>query len=117
MKDILRIASSLDDSGHFRLADKLFKIAQQGVMNLDKIIPNAEQLITNWINQYLKDGDLPNADPKYKGQYYFDELLIPKWLSPFVKNIVWNTKEVGAAFYKIGTKTLGLPKSVSKFRH
>ena len=114
MKDLLRIASSLDDSGHFRLADKLFKIAQQGVMNLDKIIPNAEQLITNWINQYLKDGDLPNADPKYKGQYYFDELLIPKWLSPFVKNIVWNTKEVGAAFYKIGTKTLGLPKSVSK---
>lgn len=114
MKDLLRIASSLDDSGHFSLADKLFKIAQQGVMNLDKIIPNAEQSIINWINQYLKDGDLPNADPKYKGQYYFDELLIPKWLSPFVKNIVWNTKEFGTAFYEIETKTLGLPKSVSK---
>jgi len=114
MKDLLRIASLLDNSGHFSLSDKLFKIAQQGVMNLDKIIPNAEQSIINWINQYLKDGDLPNADPQYKGRYYFDELPIPKWLSPFVKNIDWNTKEFGAAFYDIQTKTLGLPKSTNK---
>jgi hypothetical protein len=29
MKDLLRIASLLDDSGQFHLSDKLFKIAQQ----------------------------------------------------------------------------------------
>jgi hypothetical protein len=36
MKDLLRIASLLDDTGNFILSDKLFKIAQQGRLNLDK---------------------------------------------------------------------------------
>ena len=38
MKDLLRIASLLDNSGQFVLSDKLFKIAQQGRLNLDKQI-------------------------------------------------------------------------------
>ena len=36
MKDLLHIASILDNSGQFNLSDKLFKIAQQGRLNLDK---------------------------------------------------------------------------------
>ena len=36
MKDLLHIASMLDNSGQFVLSDKLFKIAQQGRLNLDK---------------------------------------------------------------------------------
>jgi hypothetical protein len=36
MKDLLHIASMLDNSGKFVLSDKLFKIAQQGRLNLDK---------------------------------------------------------------------------------
>jgi hypothetical protein len=111
---ITRIARILDANGNYFLADKLDKYAQQGVMNLDKIIPNAEQSILNWIKGYMKDGDLPNADPQYRGQYYFDELPIPNWLSPYVKNIVWNTKQFGAAYYDPSNKTLGLPKSVGK---
>jgi hypothetical protein len=111
---ITRIARILDARGNYLLADKLDKYAQQGVMNLDKIIPNAEQSILNWIKGYMKDGDLPDADPQYRGQYYFDELPIPNWLNPFVKNIVWNTKDFGAAYYEPNNKTLGLPKSVGK---
>jgi hypothetical protein len=47
--NLLKIARILDANGNYLLADKLDKYAQQGVMNLDRILQGAEQAITSWL--------------------------------------------------------------------
>ena len=91
------------------------KQAQQGVMNLDKrLIQDAEQNIINWVKSSIVDGDLPNADPKLKGQYFLGDLEIPKWLSPFVTSIDHNVNVGAAGSYNASTKTLSIPKTIQK---
>lgn len=91
------------------------KIAQQGVMNLNKLlIQNAEQNIINWIKSSIVDGDLPNADPKLKGQYFLGDLQIPNWLSPFVTSIDQNVNVGANGSYNASTKTLSIPKTIQK---
>ena len=91
------------------------KQAQQGVMNLDKrLIQDAEQNIINWVKSSIVDGDLPNADPKLKGQYFLGDLKIPNWLSPFVTSIDHNVNVGAAGSYNASTKTLSIPKTIQK---
>ncbi len=91
------------------------RIAQQGVMNLNKrLIQDAEQYIINWIKSSIIDGDLPNADPKLKGQYFLGNLQIPEWLSPFVTSIDHNVNVGAAGSYNASTKTLSIPKTIQK---
>jgi hypothetical protein len=89
--------------------------AQQGVMNLDqRLIQNAEQHIMNWIMSSVVDGDLPNADTEFKGQYFLGDLQVPNWLSPYVKSIDHNVNVGAEGGYHASTKTLSIPKTIPK---
>lgn len=113
--NLLKIARILDVNGNYLLADKLDKYAQQGVMNLDqRLIQNAEQYIMNWISSSIIDGDLPNADPQFKGQYFLGDLEVPNWLSPYVKSIDHNVNVGANGGYNASTKTLSIPKTIPK---
>lgn len=84
-------------------------------MNLDqRLIQNAEQLIMNWIKGSIIDGDLPNADSQFKGQYFLGDLEIPNWLSPYVKSINHNVNVGAEGGYNASTKTLSIPKTIPK---
>ena len=88
--------------------------AQQGVMNLDRIVRGAEEAITSWLRSSILDGDLPNADPQFKGQYFLGDLEVPNWLSPYVKSIDHNVNVGANGGYNASTKTLSIPKTIPK---
>ena len=107
MKDLLRIASLLDNYEHFSLADKLFKIAQQGVMNLDtNLIQNAEQLITNWISEWTTQ--VP------EGLVFEKNIEIPPYLKKIISNISHNVPKGALGTFDPKTKTLYLPEILPK---
>jgi len=55
MRDLLRIGLILDNSGQYKLSDKLYKIAQQGRLNLDNQtgINNFRQILKSLIGKSL----------------------------------------------------------------
>jgi len=91
-----------------------YKIAQQGVMNLDRIFQGAEQAITNWIMSNIIDGDLPNAPKGYEGQYILSNIQVPQWLSKFVNQIKLEKSPTALGHFMYESKTLIIPFSISK---
>jgi hypothetical protein len=62
MKDLLRIASLLDDSGHFGLSDKLFKIAQQVQGNFDQLTITEQNRKLEELNYAMRQVTLKYKD-------------------------------------------------------
>lgn len=98
MKDLLRIASLLDNSGQYKLSDKLFKIAQQQntttqaetTVNLESKSP--ESFITNLTNfgkqknlRTIKDAmdKYADANATYNGQLIRDNPLLRMYYKQF----------------------------------
>jgi len=101
MKDLLRIASLLDNSGNYKLSDKLFKIAERGKLNL----PMANREFGKLLNQALVFGD----GNKVSIDFTKLEQLIKSnmYLGPFVSKVSENdTGSLGS--FNSGTRELKL---------
>ncbi len=101
MKDLLRIASLLDNSGQYKLSDKLFKIAERGKLNL----PMANREFGKLLNQALVFGD----GNKVSIDFTKLEQLIKAnmYLGPFVSKVSENdTDSLGS--FNSGTRELKL---------
>lgn len=111
MRDLLRIASLLDNSGQFHLSDKLFRAAQRGIMNLDRLYPGAEKDITNWLKDQVVL--LPNNPDEPPGNYFeFENVEIPEFLKKYVSGIDHNVPDGTLGSYNPTTKILSLPRRV-----
>ena len=76
MKDLLHIASLLDDSGHFCLSDKLFKFAQQVQGNFGQLTITEQNRKLEELNYALRQNTQKIKDlmASYKnGSIGFDE--------------------------------------------
>ena len=88
-----------------------YKIAQQGVMNLDRIFQGAEQAITKWLQDQVVL--LPSEPGEIKGSYFeFEGLEIPSYLKKFISQIDHNVPQGSNGSYNSRTKILSLPKRV-----
>ena len=112
MKDLLRIASLLDNLGQFILSDKLFKIAQQGRLNLDKQtgIQDFRNELKSLIQQSLVRDNLLEKE-YYTGNplnFHIDykklNSLLQKSFLKFYVDYIGNVKEVYPDYYRSGLK-------------
>jgi hypothetical protein len=69
-----------------------YKIAQQGVMNLDRIFQGAEEAITKWLKNQVVS--IPSDTGEIKGSYFeFEGLEIPSYLKKFISQIDHNVPQ------------------------
>lgn len=102
MKDLLRIASLLDNSGQYKLSDKLFKIAERGKLNL----PMANREFGKLLNEAL----VFNGNNVVSIDFTKLEQLIKSnmYLGPFILKVSENTDSKSLGSFNSLTRELKL---------
>ncbi len=91
-----------------------YREAQQGIMNLDRLFPGAEQAITNWLkNQVVLLPSGPNEVYDKNGYFEFENVEIPEFLKKYVSRIDVTNLTGKQGEFNARTKVLTLPKRVS----